>query len=234
MSCPVPPSGSRPALRHFRTIVHPERRRQGLGSALLARVEGLPAEAEGTILQTLVPGTWTEAARFYANRGFREVHRGLDLERVGPVPEEIAAPDGFRIRPEVPGEDDADLRRLCDEGFRDDFFHEPADERVFPALREIPGAEILLAETDAGDAAGYTLTHDAGEGRGHVLALVVSEPLRRRGLARALLRTGLRGLHARGRTTIGLFVDATNDPANALYREEGFAVRDTSHTLWRR
>ncbi|HEU4394628.1 MAG TPA: GNAT family N-acetyltransferase, partial [Planctomycetota bacterium] len=85
--------------RHFRIVVHPDARRRGVGAALLGAVEAQPIPRPRPTLQTLVPGSWAVARAFLGTRGFREVHRDLEMRRGGRAVAPPEPPPGVAIRP---------------------------------------------------------------------------------------------------------------------------------------
>lgn len=83
----------------------------------------------------------------------------------------------------------------------------------------MPGVWLTIAEID-GVAAGFALSRAILD-ESELLLLAVRPEHRRRGLARALLRSAIGESHARGARRIHLEVRAGND-AIALYRSAGF------------
>ncbi len=77
-----------------------------------------------------------------------------------------------------------------------------------------------MADTEA-HVEGYLIGRDVA-GSGEVLNLAVDPSRRRAGIARALLKEGLRTLGERGAEEVFLEVRASNSPAIELYRAAGF------------
>lgn len=107
---------------------------------------------------------------------------------------------------------------LHDEGF-------PGTHTSITDLRA-RGAETdqqLVATLD-GQPVGYLTTHIGPEpDEAHIEYLAVTASARRRGIGRALLRAGLRGLFTeKGMASVFLTVHSDNDRALALYRSVGF------------
>ena len=218
--------------RHFRIVVHPECRERGVGGALLAEVEAQPIPRPRPTLQTLVPGSWAVARAFLGSRGFREVHRDVEMRRGGrpaPAPE---TGDGLAIRPFGRPGDAAAWIRLHDEAYRGDFHFEPMTREGIRAELRAPGAFALFAEA-RGRPAGLVLAREHGDDGAAIQSLVVARRRRRRGTGRALLRAALGGIRARGRRGTTLGVDSRNEAAIALYVSEGFVPAREDVTLWR-
>jgi len=218
--------------RHFRIIVHPEFRGRGIGAALLAEAETQRLPPPRPTLQTLCPGTWSLALRFLRRRGFREVHRDLEMER---PPRRVPAPDpapGLLVRPFGRPGDAAAWSRLHAEGYRDDFHFEPL---TVPAVRAEVGTplNLVLVAEEAGRPVGIVLAREHGRSGSTIQSLLVSRRRRGRGAGRALLRAALAGMAGRGRKPCTLGVDEDNAAAIALYRSEGFRPAREDVTLWR-
>jgi mycothiol synthase len=228
----IPAAGASPDRRHFRIVVHPEFRRRGVGSALLRLVESQDPGDPPAVFQCRIPGTWTDAASFFGKRGFRAVQTDVEMERGGPPPPEPPLPSGVAIREAAPGPDDADLLRLHDEGFAEDFGFVPATPEFLAAERAMAGAWYGVAIAE-GRVAGYCKTHHEGESTGWLHALVVAAPFRGRGIGRALLLRALARLHAEGRRKTGLVTEDRNAAALALYRSAGFTVAEEEVAWWR-
>lgn len=228
----IPAAGASPDRRHFRIVVHPGFRRRGVGGALLRLVEAQDPGDPPAILQCRIPASWNLAAAFFGKRGFRAVQTDVEMERTGPPPAEPPLPAGVAIRDAVPGADDADLLRLHDEGFAEDFGFVPATAAFLAAERAMAGAWYGVAAAE-GAVAGYVKTHHEGESTGWLNALVVAAPFRGRGIGRALLLRALARLHAEGRTKAGLVTEDRNMAALALYRSAGFTVAEEEVAWWR-
>jgi mycothiol synthase len=89
---------------------------------------------------------------------------------------------------------------------------------------------FLLHERD-GRLAGFCWTKvhpaspDSGDPPlGEIYVIAIDPDFQGLGLGRALLLAGLDSLADRGLTTAMLYVEAENEPALSLYRDEGFAL----------
>jgi len=218
--------------RHFRIVVHPETRGRGAGTALLEALEGQPIPPPRPTLQTLVPGSWAVARAFLGTRGFREVHRDVEMRRGGRPSPPPQPPRGVRVRPFGRAGDEAAWARLHADANRGDFHFETLTRASIRAERRAPGAVVLVAES-RGRPAGLVLARDHGADGGTIQSLLVAPRLRRRGIGRALLRAALAALRARGRRWTTLGVDAGNGGAIALYASEGFVPAREDVTLWK-
>ena len=120
----------------------------------------------------------------------------------------------YRIRSAVPA--DAvplvEIERRC--------FSDPWSENSFREALESPWTFGLVAHNARG-IAGYLIGREVA-GTGEVLNLAVAPDCRRRGVARALLRTGLAKLRKRRVQEVFLEVRESNQSAQALYLSSGF------------
>ncbi len=120
----------------------------------------------------------------------------------------------YRIRSAVPA-DAASLvaiERRC--------FSDPWSESSFREALDSPWSFGLVAQTSQG-VAGYLIAREVA-GSGEVLNLAVSPDSRRQGLARGLLRAGLKFLRRRRVEEVFLEVRESNRSAQALYESLGF------------
>ena len=231
--------------------LHPEVRRRGIGTALLAHNEarvrerartevpdGVPIllhasstdTAPGTI--ALLEGDGFEVARYF----FDMVRPTLDA-----IPD-MPLPAGLEVRPVVP----ADHRAIFDadiEAFRDHWGgideSDNAFERFFSGSDFRP--ELWRVAWDGDQVAGVVMVVELGaynEEHGARRVIVdgvsVRRPWRGRGLARALVADALRGARDAGFTSATLGVDAAN-PTGALgvYEAVGFEVERRSRAYRR-
>jgi len=110
-------------------------------------------------------------------------------------------------------------------------FDAPWPPEAFIELLNSPGAFAVAAVDHA--LAGLILMR-AIAGEAEVLTLAVEPSHRRRGLARALLQTGLAMARTAGAEAAFLEVAADNPAAIALYREAGFAETGRRGGYYRR
>lgn len=120
----------------------------------------------------------------------------------------------YRIRSAVPADAAAlvAIERRC--------FSDPWSEISFREALESPWSFGLVAQS-ASSVAGYLVGREVA-GSGEILNLAVSPNFRRRGVARALLRTGLALLRKRRVDEVYLEVRESNRSAQALYLSLGF------------
>ena len=99
-------------------------------------------------------------------------------------------------------------------------FSDPWSETSFRDALDSPWSFGLVANSGQG-IAGYLIAREVA-GTGEVLNLAVSPEFRRRGVARALLRAGLKYFRKRRVEEVFLEVRESNAGALALYQAAGF------------
>jgi mycothiol synthase len=206
--------------------VHPEHRGLGIGTFLVAAMEGRAAERPGTVmLHNGVTSTDAAALALLEGRGYQllrffwHMERDLARDDLG-VP---AVPEGLQIQPASESDERATWVAI-DEAFRDhwSWSSEPFEEWL--AMARSGGDRILLA-VDGVEIAGV-ITVRPMTGIGWIDELAVRRPWRGRGLGEALLRSAFAHLAELGLGAVRLNVDADNKTgATRLYERVGMRVR---------
>ena len=104
-------------------------------------------------------------------------------------------------------------------------------KRVMQQFAEARNALTVVAETEAGEIAGFCIAHveRAGKGlRAYVVTLDVAPDHRRQGLARQMLERIEQQAKEAGCDSIELHVSVENEGAIAFYQREGY---DRSHVV---
>ncbi|WP_407566916.1 mycothiol synthase [Polymorphospora sp. A560] len=215
-------------------VVHPMRRRQGLGRELVLAVIG----AAGPVgpLRVWAHGDHPSAGALALRLGFRR-DRVLFSQRrslAEPIPEPRLA-DGVALRPFRPGVDDEPWLAVNNRAFAK---HPEQGRWTLDDLRARiaepwfdPTGFLLATDVPTGRILGFhwTKVHDGGrDGRsvdpiGEVYVLGVDPAAHGTGLGTALTLAGLRHLRERGLGEAMLYVDESNTGAIALYGRLGFA-----------
>jgi mycothiol synthase len=224
-------------------VVRPDRRRSGLGSAVLAEIEQLVGAGR---LQVWAHGDLPAAQALAAARGYRPVRELWQMSRslADPLPS-APLPDGFTLRPFRPGEDDDAWLAVNAAAFA----HHPEQgawvttdltQRMAEPWFD-PAGFLLLVDDATGHLAGFhwTKVHpDAspatdpgappatgtgtGTGTGEVYVVGVAPGYQGRGLAKPLTLAGLHHLREGGLPRVILYVDGDNTAAVRTYSGLGF------------
>lgn len=231
--------------------LHPEVRRHGIGTALLAHNEARARERARTEVPDGVPvllHAWsTDTApgtiALLEGAGFEVARYFFDMVRptLDDIPE-MPMPAGLEVRPVV----DADHRAIFDadiEAFRDHWGGVDDSAQAFERFFSGPDfrPELWRVAWDADQVAGVVMVAELsayndehGARRILVDGVSVRRPWRGRGLARSLVADALRGAAELGFTSATLGVDAAN-PTGALgvYEAIGFEVERRSRAYRR-
>jgi mycothiol synthase len=219
-------------------VIHPDRRRQGLGRALAGE---LITGAGGRALRLWAHGDLPAAAGLAAAAGFERFRALWQMRRplAGPLGQPVFPP-GRTLRTFVPGRDEdawVSLNRRA-------FAKHPEQggwTRHDLELRErepwFDPAGFFIAEKD-GAMAGFhwTKVHQPeppSPGIGEVYVVGVDPDEQGSGLGRALTLAGLHHLRDLGLAQVMLYVDEDNAPAIRMYETLGF-TRTRVDAMYRR
>jgi mycothiol synthase len=224
-------------------VVHPARRRQGLGRRLIELAltmeagRGRPELFMGSVPEDPGGGAFLAATGF----AFHSTVWDLDLApgRVVPEPD---WPDGVVARPFDRDRDVEALTPVVNAAFADHPTPIRMEEEMFRASLDDPAIldedTIVLEDRATGEIVGFCLTdvrrRDRVVGEHGEIGMVGVRPDRQgRGYGRQLLRAGARYLESAGVRVVGLAVNGRNEGALRLYESEGF-VRARTRDRWSR
>jgi mycothiol synthase len=220
--------------------VHPDHTNLGIGSYLLEWAQGraqqaiskAPPEARVTM----------DCSTITLNQAAEELFQAAGMQRVryffrmvidlDSHPIEPQWPEGIEIRPMVVGKDEWPMIEAVDEAFRDHwgYVERPIEEEYERWMHHINNNDdfdptIYFSAWDGDQIAGVLLcwpkSHDDHD-MGWVDGLCVRRPWRKRGLGLALLLHSFGVFHKRGKSRVGLGVDAENiTGALRLYEKAG-------------
>ena len=157
-------------------------------------------------------------------------YKSYELAAVNSAPGELA-PGEVSLRRYAGPADASEIAALQNACFHDAFGYEPNNAGEISQYVEQRGGpqNLIIASDPDAKALAYiwiSLHGDpqdrAGEHSGRIEMLGVHPQVRRHGIAKQLLRTGVTELFARGATRVVLDVDADNQAAVALYVGMGF------------
>lgn len=228
-----PPSGDEGGEVTGELVIHPDRRRQGLGRALTGE---LAAAADGRVLRLWAHGDLPAAAALARTAGFERFRALWQMRRSLSEPLDAPAlPAGRVLRSFVPGRDEDAWLKLNGRAFAK-HPEQGGWTRNDLELRErepwFDPAGFFIAERD-GHMTGFhwTKVHDPALGEVYVVGVDPDE--QGSGLGRALTLAGLRYLRARGVDQAMLYVDEDNVAAIRMYEALGF-TRATVDAMYRR
>jgi mycothiol synthase len=232
-------------------VVHPARRRQGLGQALVGE---LAAGANGHLLQLWAHGDLPAAARLAATAGFERFRALWQMRRS--LRDPMARPEfpaGRGLRTFAPGQDEDEWLGLNGRAFAK-HPEQGAWTRHDVELRErepwFDPAGFFIAERDGqmagfhwtkvhppqaadpGARASHGLAASAKPGVGEVYVVGVDPAEQGSGLGRALTLAGLHHLRDLGLETAMLYVDEDNTAAIRMYKALGF-TRTRTDVMYR-
>jgi mycothiol synthase len=206
-------------------FTHPDFRGRGIGSALVDWAEERVSRRGAAALRVAVAARDTAAKELLEGRDFeyiRSFYRmTVELDSPPPPPR---WPDGFAVATLQPGEERL-LHETVQDAFRDDWDHQLRSFEEWSRLVQIdPSLCYLIRDADS-TAVAALFCNEERYGMGWVDVLGVRRDWRRHGLGEALLRLAFQDLFERGRSRIGLVVDASNSTgATRLYERVGMTV----------
>ncbi|MEV4539930.1 mycothiol synthase [Asanoa sp. NPDC049518] len=219
-------------------VVHPLRRRHGLGRELVNAAIDAANAAGSRSLRLWAHGDHPSAGALAVELGFTRARVLFQMRRslFAPLPER-ELPAGVNLRAFEPGRDEEDWVRVNARAFA----HHPDqgrwtidDLRIRMAEPWFDPAGFLLAvDSDTGALLGFHWTKVHGQGAhqhdpiGEVYVVGVDPDAQGRKLGGALTIAGLRHLRGAGLDQAMLYVDESNTAAFRLYTGLGFAVWST-------
>ena len=232
-------------------VVHPARRRQGLGQALVGE---LAAGANGHLLQLWAHGDLPAAARLAATAGFERFRTLWQMRRS--LRDPMARPEfpvGRGLRTFAPGQDEDEWLGLNGRAFakhpeqgawtrhdlelreRESWF-DPAGFFIAERDGQMAGFHWTKVHppqaADPGARASHGLAASAKPGVGEVYVVGVDPAEQGSGLGRALTLAGLHHLRDLGLETAMLYVDEDSTAAIRMYKALGF-TRTRTDVMYR-
>lgn len=246
--------GPEESIFNVRGIVHPDHRRQGIGSRLIDTLEEQVRQRLDEAANDMVyADTWTflvheDRVALFTLKGYEPVRYFFEMER--PLREDCqpvelpqaAYPPGIVVQTFTERPDLEAAHRATDEAFRDHWGHtentlEEWQHWLDNDPNHRPDLWLLAWDAETDEIAGFCLNAvnpdlNARKGRedGWVEVLAVRRPYRGQGLGRALLVAGMALLQEAGQDWAMLGVDTENlTGVLRLYESVGFkAVKESA------
>ena len=209
-------------VRHFRIIVEPAHRRQGIGQRLLKGLIDLDGDTAGVILQSLCPEAWRPGRSFLEHFGFDVVESELEM-RCDQLPIISLPPDPrIEIGPVAdPGPYAEAVARLHNQAYSGDVsFVHFTTEAMATLLSE--GAQLWLACMSERVVGFCHLQHGTGET--WLESIVVDPAVQGRRVGTRLALAVLTEIVTRRSEIARLQVSDRNVPARRLYQALGFVI----------
>jgi mycothiol synthase len=218
-------------------VVRRDRQGRGLGSQLLALMEGRLRELGVGRMHSVTLAPDTTAPKLLVARGYREVRRFWEMtielgEELPPAPPVL--PEGLRIE-RFSNDSARAFHAALEEAFEDHWEHQPEAfeswwERQSARPDHDPSLWFLVR--DGSEVAAATRNDPERSGGGWIGTIGVRRRWRGRGLAKALLLESFREFHRRGQRRVGLGVDSENSTgATHLYESVGMSV-EQEQVVW--
>lgn len=222
-------------LRIYLTV-HPDRRREGIGEALLNQIEQRAAELvpeapEGArvTIEGFAPGGREIERNLARKHGYAHTRTFWRMEiTMRQAPPEPVLPDGVTVRVYDPVRDARAVFEATEDAFADHWNHLPMSYEEWIAHTERPDFDPTLwfIAFHGDEIVGTALCRVQAE-MGWIGTLGVRRAWRRRGLGRALLLHSFGEWWRRGQPRVGLGVDSSSlTGATRLYESAGMHVSE--------
>ncbi len=220
---------------HADGYVHPDFKGLGIGTSLLRKI-GERAQAEVELaesdLRVFIRSTQDnkdEAGHLlYKAEGYSPIRYHWRMEaKLQEAPPVVTWPESIELRPFVKDEHAIAVWQAQNESFRDHWgSHDSSFEEFTHSRFDDPEYDPTLwaVAWDGNEVAGFSINRFR-MGIGWIRTLGVRRPWRKKGLGLALLQYSFGEFYKRGKSTIGLGVDASNPTgATRLYQRAGMYV----------
>ena len=233
---------------HLGGAVHPARRREGIGTAVLRWqvAHGLAWDRTSRhdgfgplVMRLMAPLDQTDVRELAERHGLAVERYFFEMSR--PLTGPVATPEvaGIRVVDWDPGRS-REVHRVVDAAFRDHWGHADRTDQMWDdavtAQAFRPAWSVLAIDEGTGAVVGAALScafeqdwAATGRREGYTDELAVAATHRGRGIATALLRESMRRFAAAGMDAAALGVDAAN-PSGALQLYEGLGYEQTART----
>ncbi len=214
-------------------LVHPQHRRRGLATTLLAHAMHRASESGAEVAHVNILQDNPDAANLLSNLGFAPVRRFLELSLdLSGIDFPDTDPWSSSYCHLKRGEEEK-LARIQNLAFTGTWGYNPNTPEEIAYLISLADPQDVILICEDGEPVGYCWTRiefAEGEGKGRIYMTGVDPRHRGKGMGKGVLLAGLRYLAGKKLKSVELTVDSENTVACALYRSLGFKLRTTS--LW--
>lgn len=217
---------------HADGYVHPDFKGLGIGTSLLRAVEVRAREdlnlAEPDLrvfIHSTIDSKDEQGHTLHKTEGYSSIRYHWRMEiKLDEAPSAVTWPDGIELRPFVKDEHAVVVWQAQNEAFRDHWgSHDTPFEAWLHSRIDDPeyNPDLWVIAWDGNEVAGISINRFR-MGIGWIRSLGVRRPWRKKGLGLALLQHSFGEFYKRGKSTIGLGVDASSPTgATRLYQRAG-------------
>lgn len=221
---------SKPEMANFQVIIHPDYRRQGLGSMMYDKVLEHAKEYGVNNVTAFAKERMQESVAFAQKRGFKPEKYSWKMDlKLSDIDYRAIAMDSCTIRT-VTAEDIKDYVAIMNAGFKKDG-DELFSEKSFAITFNNPDGYVFFIEKDGKIAATSAVNKEKDIDRGYISNVTVYKDFRGQGLGEIAINHCINTIKEADLGKASLNVYGDNKNALNLYKKLGFVEVDTDITF---